>query len=261
MDNDSIVVYWSPGYNADIQDWTFLYPKPKTLFSSVKTHISDKNNQVSMEKTSAILACPAISTKFKKIAVFESPMSCSYTYDFSKFSETGNGFINNESKEYISCNVERQPTLDHGPSITFALSYILFSEEPLDAYFTPPMFHKPKYMKYGSVIPGEFNIGKWFRPFNFEVQMWNNSGEFFIENGEPLFYTEFKTNKKIILKRFIMTEKLYQASKACVDSYTLFGYGQTLEERYDRFTNTDMKDLILNEIKKNVVEESAPIEI
>ena len=261
MNNDSIVVYWSPGYNADIQDWTFLYPKPKTLFSSTRQHVSNKNNQVDMEKNSSILACPAISAKFKKIAVFENPMSCSYTYDFSNFLENGDFSIENKTKNYISYKVERQPTIDYGPSITFALSYILFSEESLDAYFTPPMFHPPKYMKNGSAIPGEFNIGKWFRPFNFEVQMWSQKGEFILEKNEPLFYVEFKTEKKVILKRFTMTQELYNASAACSESYRLFGSDQTLEDKYDRFMNTDMRDRVLSEIKKNVVEESSPIEI
>lgn len=264
MTMDTITVYWSPQLFLH-NNWNFLYPKPKTLFSSVKEHTSLKNEaELSgdlMKHTTKILACPAVSNKFKKIAVFESPMSCSYNYDFNNFFKTSKYILEPETKQYIDVRVERPPVVDYGPTITFSLSYFLFAEESLDAYFTPPMFHPPKYMKYGSVVPGEFDIGRWFRPYNLEIQMWNQSGKFELQENEPLFYTEFKTEKRVVLKRFQINDKLHDAAVACINSKNIFGSGQTLDERYNRFENTDMRDMILSEIKKNIISESAPIEI
>ncbi len=261
MEKDNLTIYWSPVWEPISKDWTFLYPKPKTLFSSTKEHDIEKTYDSSNSNSTKIFSCPAVSGKFKKIIVFESPMSCSYQYDFFNFMIDGSHSIKPETKEYISYNVIRKSSIDYGPSIDFSLRYIFFSEESLDAYFTPPMFHPPKYIKYGSVIPGEFNIGKWFRPYNFEVQMWNKTGNFILEEKEPLFYVEFKTDKKIILKRFNMTEKLNNIVSSCIESDSIFGIGRGLEKRYEKFESTDMRDIVLNEIKHNLVFESKPIEV
>lgn len=261
MEKDTATVYWSPFWDKDSSNWDLLYPKPKTLFSSIKDHSTKSNDNIVGLQKLPILSCPAVSEKYKKIAVFESPMSCSYKYDFSNFLEDGNFKIDPQTKQYLAYRVDRQPVIDYGPSIVFSLAYSFFAEESLNAYFTPPMFHPPKYIKNGSVIPAEFNIGRWFRPFNFEVQMWEQSGNFILQEKEPLFYVDFKTNKKVILKRFKMTDNLYDAAKACIDSSDLFGKGQTLEYRYEKFEDTDMRNIILSEIKNNIVSESSPIEI
>ncbi len=257
---DSITVYWS-GKNIselDGKDWTFLYPKPRSLFSSIKEHVSDSNPDLQMSNSSTILACPAVSAKSKKIIVFNSPVTASYKY---KLLDNNECIVEPISKEYIDFKIYRQPTMDYGPSIFFALGYYFFSEEPLDAYFTPPMFHPTKYTKYGSPIFGEFDIGQWFRPFNFEVQMWEREGEFHIKEGEPLFYVEFKTDKKIVLKRYTMNEKLHKMSGACVESFSLFGGGESFKEKHKRFNDTNMREMVLDEIRKNIVNESNPLNI
>jgi hypothetical protein len=259
MEN-SITVYWSPKTSGDIDtaDWSFLYPKPRTLFASIKEHLSDKNTEVEYVAGSNILACPSISTKTKKIIVFNSPMSASYKY---KILENNECEIEPISKEYLGYSIVRQPTLDYGPSINFSLGYYFFSEEPLDAYFTPPMFHPTQYTKYGAPVFGEFDIGQWFRPFNVEIQMWEREGEFHIKEGEPLFYVELKTDKKIILKRFNLTQKLHKMGSACIESFMLFGKGESFEDRYRRFNDSNMREIILDEIKKNIVNEDNPLTI
>ena len=256
---DSITVYWSGNVSeVDGKDWTFLYPKPRSLFASIKEHISDINPDIQTSGSSNILACPAISAKSKKIIVFNSPMTISYKY---KLLDNNECLVEPISKEYLDFTVLRQPTLDYGPCISFSLGYYFFSEEPLDSYFTPPMFHPTQYTRYGSPIFGEFDIGQWFRPFNFEVQMWDKEGEFHIKEGEPLFYVEFKTDKKIILKRFNLTGQLKKISTSCVESGMLFGRREPFEERYRRFNDTGMGDIVLDQISKNIINESNPLSI
>ena len=257
---DSITVYWSPKSISELdgKDWTFLYPKPRSLFASIKEHLSDLNPEIQTSSGSNILACPAVSAKSKKIIVFNSPITASYKY---KLLDNNECLVEPISKEYLHFKISRQPTIDYGPCISFSLGYHLFSEEPLDAYFTPPMFHPTKYTKYGSPIFGEFDIGQWFRPYNFEVQMWDKEGEFHIKEGEPLFYVEFKTDKKILIKRFAMNEKLQKISAACIESFSLFGRGESLQERYRRFNDTNMREIVLDQISKNIINEDNPLNI
>ena len=246
-DKEPITIYWSPNTSIDIDgfDWSFLYPNPKTLFHEISLIKSKETD------SGTYLSCPAVSNKFKKIIIFKSPMSCSYKYDFLNNPKT----IEPLTKNYISLNSLRPPTTSLGPTLKFSLEYVFFSDQSVDAYFTPPMFHKPEYMKYGSVIPGEFNIGKWLRPFNFEIQTWSQTGEIHLKENEPLFYVEIKTEKPIILKKFEISNKLSGYIKSNIGTTDLFGRGQTLISRYKKFYEIGMREKILTEIKKNLIEE------
>lgn len=243
--NKPIVLYWAIKEDADNEeDWSFLYPKPKSVFSDLLKYKALKDN-------STLFSCPGFSNKFKKTLTFFSPMSCSYFYDNTENKQ----HISNTTKNFISAYYPRTQNLTVGPSINFKLNVIFFSEESLDMSFTPPFFHPAEYTKYGSVISGKYNVGKWFRPTNFEVQMWSNSGEFHLKENEPVFYTEFDTDRPVILKRFKMNEQLIKYSNAVVNSTKIFNFGQSLTERYFRFNNVGMREKILTEINKNLINE------
>jgi hypothetical protein len=231
--------------DASVQDWSFMYPKPKTLFSDLLT------NKNKTKDTSSYLVCPAVASKFKKTLVFKNSVNASYEYG----SNNGSYYIVPKTKEYIHAECMRDAIINKQPTFLFSLNYLFFSEEPLKMSATAPYFHKPEYTKNGSVIPGVFDIGQWFRPYNFEVQMWEESGEFSIKDGEPLFYIEFETDRKINLKRFNLTEKIKRMSEANVSSINLFGPFQPLSEKYKKFKEVGYREKILTEIKNNLIEE------
>jgi hypothetical protein len=195
------------------------------------------------------LACPAVSKKFKNTLVFYSPMDCSYSYDFTKEEPE----IIATSETFITMSSKRVPTVKDTAIIRLHLFYIMFAEESLDAYFTPPMFHKPGYTQYGTVIPGSFDIGQWFRPFILEIQTWGQKGEIHFKKGEPLFYVELKTDKNINVNRFEPTLKIKNYAESCIETTNMFGRGQTLLSRYARFSDVGMQSKILKEIKNNIL--------
>ncbi len=243
---EPINVYWTIDHSVGTQpDWSFLYPKPKTLFSEL---IEKRNNVKDIE---SYFLCPAVNTKFKKTLTFNSSSNSSY-----EFGKNKQGFyINPTSKEFIKTEIVREPAIVDGATFTFSLNYLFFADDSLDVSFTAPYFHKPKYFNFGTVMPGEFNIGKWFRPYNFEIQMWQESGVFHIEDGEPLFYAEFKTDRPIIFHRFNKNEKLLQYQLANIHSKDIFGLFQTLSEKYEKFKQSGFREKILTEIKKNLIDE------
>jgi hypothetical protein len=243
MEKDVINVYWAPFYESDgeYDDWSFLYPKPKNLFSTL---IEKKNSD---SGSSNFFACPAVSNKTKNIYVFSNALSGSYRYEGSE--------IHGTSENFISVTSERSPSIDQGPLFAFSLRYLLFADQPLDAYFTPPYFSKPEYTQYGSVMVGEFDIGRWFRPYNFEIQTWSNNGEIHLKENEPLFYVEFKTDKKIKMHRFKQTDQILKYSAACATTQHLFGKGESLIKKYGRFKDVGLKEKILMEIKANLLED------
>jgi hypothetical protein len=53
-----------------------------------------------------------------------------------------------------------------------------------------------------------------------------------------------------------MNKTLSSLSNSCIEATLIFGPGQTLKSRYNRFRQVGMRDKILTEIKKNLVEEN-----
>jgi hypothetical protein len=117
----------------------------------------------------------------------------------------------------------------------------------------PPMFHEPRYTTYGTIVPGEFDIGCWFRPFNVEIQLWKPAGELVIEEGEPLFYMQLQTEKKVVLKRFKTDNELIAYALSGAESPNKYGKRLPLVDRYKRFKETSMRELVLQGIEKNLI--------
>lgn len=247
MKKNPITVYVAEGLSdqESKQDSSFLYPRPTNLFSDLS-----KERAIGL-KTASFLSCPAFSDITKKTIQYVSPMDASYVYDFSN---PNNPIILPKSKTYIPF-VPNPKSLDVANTIFFELRYFMFSDEPLEVLFTAPYFSQSKYTQYATIVPGRFDIGNWFRPYNFEVQPWSQKGVINIEKDEPLFYAQFQTDRDIQIKRFEMSDKLMNLSSACIGTTTLFGRGQTLLSRYKMFDNVGLRAKILTEIKKNIIEE------
>ncbi len=238
----SLVVYWAPAVALENGSWDLLYPEPTNLYSNL---MSDKNPNRGL---TTYLLCPSASRKFKQTYVITQPHDSSYVYDFT---DVNFPIITPTSKMHIGCEVRRPSSIKAGPTVEFHLRYIFFSEESLNARFTPPMFHPAKHTNYGTSVPGNMDIGSWFRPYPLEMQLWGQSGEIKFQEDEPLFYVEFDTEREIILKRFTYTDKLRSYAHHCV---TFYNQEYSLIKRYNQFKRTKMNELVLKEIKENCID-------
>jgi hypothetical protein len=74
-----------------------------------------------------------------------------------------------------------------------------------------------------------------------------------ISSNTPLAYVEFITDKKVILKRFEINDKMRKMGSACALSVSV-KRNVPLYERYKLFVNSKQDKILLKEIKKNLVE-------
>jgi hypothetical protein len=249
---DFINVYWAPAYGVvdystnKIVDWSMLYPDPKNLFSNLNKEKRSDVDPVSL------FSCPATKNFLKTIYAFQSAMNSEYYYDFSN----NNKKIEPVSREHLGIEQRHNPNINAGPLLKIGLGYIFFADEPLVATFTAPFFSNSEYIQYGTPIPGEFDIGQWFRPYALELQMWDSSGKLKINAKEDLFYVRFNTKKNIKLHRFDVNEKLESYMNHCMNYSDMFGRFRPLAERYASFKNARLRDYILKEISKNLIGES-----
>jgi hypothetical protein len=99
------------------------------------------------------------------------------------------------------------------------------------------------------VIPGQYDIGKWFRSTDMAFHLKKNYDQFKIEKDEVMFYVRFHTKEKINFKQFRFTETLSDYVK---DGFKLnfFRSMKFLPAYYAAFKN---KKLILKEINENLI--------
>jgi len=246
-EEDVINIYWSGTHHNGGSTQEMLYPEPITLYDD----IFEKKQKDLKNVDATFLACPAVQHNLKNTFVFKNVIKTDYHYEYK------DGKLKTQSDLNINLPIIkwREPVVTFGPQIVFGLSYLFFADQSIEAYLNSPTFHKPEYTQYGTIFPGNFDIGQWFRPYTFEVQAWNMVGNFIINENEPIFYLSFKTNKKIKMHRFNNTPQLVEYSNQCISSITKIKSKVPLSYRYKLFNQAKLNENILQEIKKNIVGE------
>jgi hypothetical protein len=117
---------------------------------------------------------------------------------------------------------------------------------------TPPYFHQTSYSQLGHAPSGQFNIGKWFRPSSPNISTFPWITFFNARAGEPILYYHFLTEKRVTLKQFLLTENLINIIDASVN-LKLKIPNQSLENLYERFKKSKIKNIIKKEILENII--------
>lgn len=234
------IVYWAEAQNgAEEYDWNLLYYKPESLYKELTKNINKDNSSVSF------FECPA----FKDIAthtfIIKNPLNSGYIIE--------NDNIIPQTNCSIFAEIIRQPAISNNILIRYNFPIILFSEEPINVSLLPPYLHKPGYLNYGAIIPGKYDISSWFRPMSMEINLWDSVKEFHIKEDEPLAYISFDTEKRIKLVRFSINDELFKILNSC-SSAGRWEPKVPLIKRYKRFNETKTNNIVLKNIKENIIE-------
>ena len=160
--------------------------------------------------------------------------------------------IQSTSKNSLSAIIKRQPQLENQILFEYDYPILFFADQSLEIQYTAPYYLQANHLQYGAVTPGQFNIGKWFRPIQTEINLWENVNEFTIEKSEPLSFINFLTDKKINFKMFHMSEDLAKIMNVCSTS-SVWEMNIPLISRYARFHESKMIEKTLTKIKENLV--------
>lgn len=240
---EPIVVYWSPYYSKDTsnENWNILYSEPVQLYKEL-----NDRRETSTPAKSNILSCPASSTRFKNTYIFKNTLTTHYLFK--------NGESLSQNKNYINMSIVRPPSIKNNLMVALRMNWVFFTDEDsLTMHLNPPYFNKYSYSDYGVLCSGGFDIGKWFRPIALEFNLWDNVKEFKVLDEEPLFYVEFITDRPVILKRFYMSDEVRSFVTASTISVKTMGEWLPLKKRYEQFKRTKSKEIILKEIKSNLI--------
>lgn len=237
------IVYWAPFFNRinhrnEPSDWNLLYDEPEQLYRFLAKD-RNKNEEITM------FNCPAMSNYTRNTYILKNPILTHL--------KIKDGTIEALSETSVASRIDHLSSINNSSMFVMGLNWVFFSEsESLNIRITSPFATQTPHTQYGTITPGLYDIGKWFRSFNLEFNLWPGVEEFKAEEDEHLAYVNFETDKKVILKRFEVEEKLTGYLLA-TSSSTEWDKKVPLIKRYNRFKNTRMKEMVMKEIKRNLV--------
>jgi len=240
--NSKIKIYWAPYITDKKYDWSILQYDPENLFERFKNNL---NKDSIKSKGGNLIMCPAVKNYTNKIFIFKNTLQ-----SYFEFNE--NNEIIPISKNYIHASIVHENSLQDCRLVLYNVPLIFFSEKDINMTLTSPYFSNSPHLKYGSIVPGKFNISKWFRNINIEFNLWQNINEFKIEKDEDLFYVNFECEEEIELIRFDLTERLIKISEV-IGTSSIWEKLIPLKERYERFKKSKMHKIIIKEIEKNII--------
>lgn len=240
-----LVVYWAPYAPNERIDWNMLYSEPENVYRELIKNKEPKSTNVSM------FSCPAVSDRMKRSFVFKNNLKTKFDYDFT---DLENPIVSQLDNDGVTVEFFKHSSLVGGAAVAMQLSYVFFSEESVVGLINTPMYHRPKFLLNGMVVPGGYDLSKWIRPLSLEIQLWNNKGSVVIDENEPLFYLELITDRPVVLKRFSVNFALEKLIAGCFTAPSTMGRNLPLKSRYSRFISTKTHKKVLNEIKNSLID-------
>jgi hypothetical protein len=251
--NNEIVVYWSPF----VHGWEMLYTEPKSIYSDIK---SKANNNLH-KSNSSMFACPASNDVLQNVYAIKSNLDDYYELpvkfleDLEKQETIEQQIFLPMNNNKLSFMVQRKSILKDYWDIEYNLKWVFFADEPLKMKITSPYFPHSAPTPGAFVAAGQMDIGQWFRNINLNYFVPKTATSMEFKVDDSLMYLEFMTDKKIVFKRFQITPLIDQMLIESIESPQRYGKHLPLVKRYEMAKKSKLRERVLTEIKKNLIEE------
>lgn len=244
----TVNIYWS--YLEPLKSISPNWPvsgfleaeEPSPLVKNIDTNI----------KNSGYNLCPAARSYMQNTYVVRSPINFCLTYD------TKGPIIqtNDYNQTFFDKMIADTALADNVLQIVFPFSY--FSDKPIKVTQISPYMHNKKsgvITQHGSLLSGEFDIGKWFRNLSVALYLNEDQGVIDIKKGDILFYIKIDTSEKIKFHKYYPSRELF-------DIYDMLQNGlvnkpktkvNSLLQNYNIFSKNSVNKKILKIIKNNLV--------
>jgi hypothetical protein len=133
---------------------------------------------------------------------------------------------------------------------------MFFSDEDCEMQFTGPMLVDNNFARNCMIIPGQFDIGRWFRGIDFGFYVREKNVTVSVKKGDTIANIRFLTDKKITFKKFFITPELNNLANLVVNykHSQKFPLNNYLKNMYLDFQTSKIKKQILKEIKNNLLD-------
>ena len=237
-------VYWSHlPINKNIpDDLSLLIEEPIPVFNMVLKEFGKKN--FVRDKDSMFFNCPAFKNVNKNVFAITSPVNLTFDLNDTRIQ------VKELAQREFDNMIHVRNFMDRFLSINFGL--LMFSGKSVQASQLPAYMSSCEMAVKTRIVPGVFDISKWFRPFelSFFVNEFNNTLS--IKRGDPLFYICFDTDEDIEFKRFKCTDKLTREVDMCL-SVKRYVSNLGLEQLYNMFNGSRTNKRVLKLIEQNLI--------
>lgn len=247
---EQITLYWAPAHAIGNQyEFSHLYPEPLSLYEELvplKVDVKDNRDDY--------LRCPAVSSFFRRTFVFRSTTNTNIKVIDGQYVSYEVSSEDDQRRHQTTVELVHKPTLKNHLLANYMHPVIFFTDAPsLNVCITPPYFSQSTHSKFGVIVPGEFNVAKWFRPMNFEFQLWEGVKELQIPANDPIAYFSCQTDAKIVLRKFHLTPRLNKLSSSLIHVSPHRRFAK-LKDKYSLFERSKIGGGILREIQDNLVD-------
>ena len=249
MSAETIKVYWAP-YPFTDQDvqWNMLYRQPAPVIDNFYSDLTDDPQ---------IVRCPVTRQSMKNIFSLNSNIEDIINFDSGLLEQLDKDDSDDRYPILVRSKVslirERKSSYKNFVNLGYNLSWIFFSEEPLVMRMAPPIFPVTTPTDGSILAFGKFDIGRYFRSINLDYHIPVTADKFSIKENQPLLFLEFETEKNIEFVRFKNTQLLTNLQKEFSDSPSRFGKNIPLIKKYEMAKRSDVLEIVLSEIRKNVI--------
>jgi hypothetical protein len=233
----SITIYWA--CNDDL--W-LRANAPELIYKKfIKNPQNQKNN---------IVMCPATKDYMKNIFSINSLFD--YNFKIGSLKNKNEIFTETYNQKFFNDYLLIRSAEDKLFSLLQGFCFFTEEKSLLMSAGILPFLEDNNITKRCTVIPGVFDIGKWFREIEFAFYLKKEYDEFIIEENEIFQYIKFHTDQKIIFKQFKINSKI---KNFLIDSDNAKMFRKNkLRPLSHYYLMVKHKKYIINEIKNNLVD-------
>jgi len=236
-----ITVYWTVPQHYD-----FIGLRQPVPYPLLPKFVKDKNLAVPGLEYNR---CPAFRQSLDNVFVGTSSVAVSFGYKFNQ----------------IHCDQDSQAAVEKFVQIrsleerAFLLNskHLFFTEEDsLEVTLTGAYLEDDNFNNNITVIPGTYDIGKWFRPVECSFYVKQGDRTLAVQEHTPIYYLRFNTQQKIQFKRFVCTPEIQAYANTILNSRN-FNNGKikSMNWFYDIFSiQKNLKKLLVKKIKDNIID-------
>ena len=242
------IVYWSHIPTNVLPPEIFLAPECILRYVK-KFNTNDPAN---------FLKCPVFNAYSRKTFNLLSPIDLSLEICDNKINTNHGEYRENQNDFFEKIVFVRN--IDLNMLSVGIINHIFFTEEPCIMTFNKAFFSDSEFSSNTEIIPGQYDISKWFRPVDLAFYVKQKNKPFLIQRNDPVASVnfDFGNNSKIVFKRFEYTEKIHDYVKfKNVIMFSKKGRPKLkdmMDYFYGLFGSSSIRKNLLNEIKKNLLE-------
>ncbi len=240
-----MVVYWGA---SSFHEQIYLgLSGPSPAFADIK---KSTDRLIEKHQWTDYSRCPSVMQFSNNLFSLKSPIDLDLIYD-------GNTILFDYDQypvDFIS-KIATERDLRAGMISLSICPYMFFADKDCEMQFTTPSMVDNDFVKNCMIVPGQYNVGKWFRGIDFGFFVKEKNTKVSIKKGDTIANIRFLTDEKITFKKFFITPECNALANLVVNykHSQKFPINTYLKNMYADFQQSKLRSQILKEIKNNLM--------